>query len=264
MEVTNIVIFGTLGMLILAISIVAFVFIYQKKIIKRDLELQKIQAAYQKELLKATIEGQEKERKRIAQDLHDDIGAMLSTIKLSLVKILRGKSMDNGETEKLLNTKDLIDETVNSVRRLSRDLLPATLDEFGLVHALQQLLEKIESNSHLDIEFHHSVQAPRLDPTTELSLYRVVQELCNNIIKHSNATKIDISLKHEPQHLEIVVQDNGDGFVPSESSKSGASLGLKNIESRLSMINATINYDLVHSRGTKVLISMGYFYQSDN
>lgn len=264
MEVTNIVIFGTLGMLILAISIVAFVFIYQKKIIKRDLELQKIQAEYQKELLKATIQGQEKERKRIAQDLHDDIGAMLSTIKLSLVKILRGKSLENGETEKLINTKELIDETVDSVRKLSRDLLPATLDEFGLVHALQQLLDKINKNTQLDIDFQHNVKAPRMDASTELSLYRIVQELCNNIIKHANATKIDIFLIHDLQHLEIVIQDNGDGFMPSSTSKSENSLGLKNIESRLSMINADIKYDLTPDRGTKVLISMGYLYESNN
>ena len=258
MDITNIVIYGTLGMLLLAMAIVAFVFVYQKKMIQRDLEMQKMQAEYQKELLNASIEAQEKERKRIAQDLHDDIGAMLSTIKLGVVGMLRGKLLDGEQAEKLESTKELIDETVTSVRQLSRDLLPATLDEFGLGHALEQLFEKIEGNSHLHIEFYHDAQAPRLPGATELALYRVVQELCNNIIKHANASKIEVGMVHDPEHLEITMLDDGDGFVPSQSEKAKASLGLKNIESRLNMIDADINYELAPEKGTKVSINMGY------
>ncbi len=264
MDVTNVVILGTLGMLLLAISIVAFVFIYQKKIIQRDLELQKIQAEYQKELLKATIEAQEKERKRIAQDLHDDIGAMLSTIRLVVVGMLRGKALEGPQFERLENTKELIDETISNVRQLSRDLLPATLEEFGLVHALEQLFKKIESNSHLEFEFFHDIQAPRMEGPTELALFRIVQELCNNIIKHANATRIEVTMNHDEDHMEISLTDNGEGFVPSQSDKAKASLGLKNIESRLSMINATIDYELAPVKGTKVSINMGYLIPVNN
>lgn len=268
MNITTVVILGTFGMLFLATTIVTFVFVYQKKLIKRDLDLQKMQAAYQKDLLKATIDAQEKERKRIAQDLHDDIGAMLSTIKLSVMSMLRGNKIDVKQGLKLKNTKELIDETVGNVRQLSRDLLPATLDEYGLVHALEQLVEKIQVNTHLQVDFKHQVETARLEKSTELALYRIIQELCNNIIKHANATEIKIWLRQDFGNLEIRIIDNGDGFMSYKGQRmrngKNLGLGLKNIESRLSMINASIDYQPALEKGTKVLLKMGYFIENSN
>jgi len=259
MNITTVVILGTLAMLLLAITIVAFVFIYQKKLIQRDLKIQKIKAEYQKDLLKATIHAQEKERKRISQDLHDDIGAMLSTIRLSLNGIVKGQSLTDQQTGKIQNTKSLIDETVRNVRRISHDLLPATLEEFGLSHAMEQLLNKIELNTNLQVEYHLDHDLPNLDKLKELALYRITQELCNNIIKHADATKIEVWLTQNNDSLEITVLDDGNGFYDrKEESKSATGLGLKNIESRLSMIEAEINYEPAPIRGTKVQIKTGY------
>ncbi len=267
MDIVNVVILGTLGMLLLATSIVAFVFIYQKKLIERDLKIQKMQAEYQKDLLKATIEAQEKERKRISQDLHDDIGAMLSTIKLSLVGLKRGANLDEKQSGRLQNTKELIDETVGNVRRLSRDLLPATLDEFGLIYALDQLFDKIKSNTILQVKFEHPKKLQRMEKIVELALYRIVQELCNNIIKHAHASAVHVLVDQTDDNFKIVVIDNGDGFPnlsPGVPKKKSLGLGLKNIESRLSMINATISYDLAPEKGTKVCINMGYILENLN
>lgn len=263
MDLTSVVILGTLGMLLLAASIVAFVFVYQKKLIQRDLKIQKMQAEYQKDLLRATIQVQEKERKRIAQDLHDDIGAMLSTIRLGVAGMLRAKVLDERQSINLQNTRGLIDETIGNVRRLSRDLLPATLEEFGLVYALQELFSTIERNSSLDLVLHPSKHTSRMDQIVELALYRVVQELCNNIIKHANATKIEIWINQTSTELELILIDNGEGFVmgkPGTGQVNSHGLGLKNIESRLNMINATINYALAPIKGTKASIKMGYVF----
>ena len=205
MNVTTVVILGTLAMLVLAVTIVAFVFVYQKKLIQRDLKIQKLKAEYQKELLKATIQAQEKERKRISQDLHDDIGAMLSTIRLSINGMVKGLSLSEQQVGKVQNTKSLIDETVRNVRRISHDLLPATLEEFGLSHALEQLFKKIETNTNLEVEYQLDHDLPKLDKAKELALYRITQELCNNIIKHANASSIEAWLTRNNDNLEITL-----------------------------------------------------------
>ena len=259
MNITTVVILGTLAMLVLAVTVVAFVFIYQKKLIQRDLKIEKMRAEYQKDLLKATIHAQEKERKRISQDLHDDIGAMLSTIRLSLNGIVKGQSLTDQQTGKIQNTKSLIDETVRNVRRISHDLLPATLEEFGLSHAMEQLLQKIELNTNLEVEYHIEHEIPKLNKTKELALYRIIQELCNNIIKHAEASKIEVWLTRNNDNLEIVIMDNGNGFYArTVDSRTSLGLGLKNIESRLSMIDADINYEPAPLKGTKVQIKTGY------
>ena len=259
MNVTTVVILGTLAMLVLAVTIVAFVFVYQKKLIQRDLKIQKLKAEYQKELLKATIQAQEKERKRISQDLHDDIGAMLSTIRLSINGMVKGLSLSEQQVGKVQNTKSLIDETVRNVRRISHDLLPATLEEFGLSHALEQLFKKIETNTNLEVEYQLDHDLPKLDKAKELALYRITQELCNNIIKHANASSIEAWLTRNNDNLEITLMDDGNGFYEKRNdSKSSLGLGLKNIESRLSMIDAEINYEPAPLKGTKVQIKAGY------
>ena len=259
MNVTTVVILGTLAMLVLAITIVAFVFVYQKKLIQRDLKIQKLKAEYQKELLKATIQAQEKERKRISQDLHDDIGAMLSTIRLSINAMIKGLPLTEKHLGKAQNTKSLIDETVRNVRRISHDLLPATLEEFGLSHALEQLFKKIEINTNLEVEYQLDHDLPKLDKAKELALYRIIQELCNNIIKHANASCIEAWLTRNNDNLEITLMDDGNGFYErTNDSKSSHGLGLKNIESRLSMIDAEISYEPAPLKGTKVQIKTGY------
>jgi len=129
---------GTLGMLLLALSIFFFFVTYQKKMLKKQLELNKVRADQQEEILRNTILAQEKERKRIAQDLHDEVGAMLSVVKLNVGRIEK-KSEEQIAKKLAIETKTYLDEVIAQVRRISRSLLPPSLEKLGLYFALEEL-----------------------------------------------------------------------------------------------------------------------------
>lgn len=260
MNISLFLIVGTLGMLLLAAAVVLFVFIYQKKLIKHQLNLQKMQAEYQRDLLKATIHAQETERKRIAQDLHDDVGAMLSAVKLSVNQIARNHQKPVQFQSIAKDTKSLIDETIDNVRRISKDLMPVTLENFGLIHALEELSNKLNASTAIFTSFECEGDLIALERRDELAIYRVVQELCNNIIKHAGATKIDIKLRLTNQELRLSVIDNGRGFIIDDITKvnGNTGIGLKSIESRMNMLGGKIAYRGKPAEGTTVTIELPY------
>ena len=244
---------GTIVMLLLAVFIVMFVVMYQKKMIKK-------QAEYQLGLLEVNIQAQENERKRIARDLHDDVGTLLSTVKLKIGQISQNAKRShplpsNFERE----AKLLIDETIANTGRISRDLLPATLEEFGLVDALKELCDRINTSSNITVHFLHEGNGRRLKKKIELALYRMVQELVNNSVKHAEADKINVALKVESGQLEMIVNDNGKGFdfqKVKQRPPEKRGLGLRNMESRISVLNGKIMYESALGSGTKVTINV--------
>ncbi len=247
---------GILGMSLLAFAIILFMLIYQRKLVSQQLQVQQMEAKLQKELVNAAIQAQEKERKRIAQDLHDEVGAMLSTVKLSLNSFT--KNTDNEVVQRAQETKSYIDETITTVRNISRDLLPATLERLGLGDALEELCEKLDS-PETRVQFHQMNEVTRFAPQSELALYRISLELINNAIKHANASEVNVSITQTDQ-LQLVVEDNGDGFdyeaAKQKPSSELGGLGLKNIESRINFIGAGIHYDSIPKKGTKVTITL--------
>ena len=256
-DIPVIIVAGTLGMLILAIGIILFVVVYQKKVIRQQISIQAMEAIHQKEMLEASIETQENERKRIAQDLHDDVGAMLSALKLGVTMMHRKADEGSELKEYAGESKNLIDEAITSVRRLSKELLPATLKEFGLQAALQELCTKLNrSTSELEILFVHNETEHRYDYKVELALFRVCQELINNAMKHAQAKKITVELTAATNSLQLDVTDDGLGFdLEAVMNRPGEEkgLGLRNIESRLSLVHtSTVHYDTAPGKGTHV------------
>jgi signal transduction histidine kinase len=246
---------GTIGMLVMAIGVISFILLYQRKMIRQQVELQKMEAQYQRELLEASIKGQEKERKRLSDELHDGIGAMLSVTKLSLHQIeMSVKNKAESETH-FSETKQLIGETIDHVRRISRDLSPATLEEFGLGFALEEFCSKMKSYSTINITFDKEETVQRFSPETELAIYRATQEVINNAIKHAEASEIKTSITGKGDSLQIQVTDNGKGFDVNQSQKQ-AGLGLKNIESRIHLVGGNVAYNSEKGKGTDVVISV--------
>ncbi len=244
---------GTVIMLLLAVFIILFVAMYQKKIIKK-------QAEYQHGLLEATIQAQEKERKRIAKDIHDGVGTMLVTVKLKVIQIIQNAEKGRPlRTDFVREAKMLIEETMANTYRISRDLLPPILEEFGLADALDDLCKRIDNSSNIAVRFLHEGNGQRLDSKIELALYRIAQELVNNSVKYAEADKIKVALKVEPGNIEMIVSDNGKGFDLQEvkqrpPGKKG--LGLQNIESRMSVLNGKIMYGSDNGAGTMVTINV--------
>ncbi len=243
---------GTLGMVLLAISIFFFFVTYQKKMLKKQLELNETRAKQQEEILKNTITAQEKERKRIAQDLHDEVGAMLSVVKLNVGRIEK-KSEEQVAKKLASETKTYLDEVITQVRRISRALLPPSLEKLGLYFALEELTNWVNKSDQLKIECWKSGEQFRFDTKKELAVFRIVQELLNNAIKHSEATNIYINSRFSPNNnLMISVTDNGKGFELKEKMVTG--LGLKNLESRTQIMNAKFKMKSTPGKGTTAIV----------
>ena len=243
---------GTLGMVLLALSIFFFFVTYQKKILKKQLELNEIRAKQQEEILRNTITAQEKERKRIAQDLHDEVGAMLSVVKLNVGRIEK-KSEEQVAKKLASETKTYLDEVITQVRRISRSLLPPSLEKLGLFFALEELASWVNKSDQLKIICWKSGEQFRFDTKKELAVFRIVQELLNNAIKHAEAANIYINARFSPnKNLMISVTDNGKGFELNEKMTTG--LGLKNLESRSQIMNAKFKMKSIPGKGTTAII----------
>lgn len=205
--------------------------------------------AMQAELLKererglaAVFEATETERQRIAKDLHDGIGQQLSGLKLSWDGLTsRWSSQHEAESEKLKSLTGVLDEACAEVRSISHQMMPKALMEKGLLPALEDMLRKSLGLSNISYSLEHfKVEGERYKQTVELSLFRISQELVNNIIKHSGATHVNVQLYRAKQQLILVIEDNGKGF-DAAANKGG--IGMMNITSRLSTVAGEVIWE---------------------
>lgn len=205
---------------------------------------------YQDMIFQTIINTQEEERKRFAEDMHDDLGPILSCIKLYSNLLI---SNDKSEEEKVTYSNSLLsltDNAINTTRAISQNLMPNLLFDFGLNTALQNFITTINNLKSIFIHYESNLEI-RLDSVTEIVLYRVLTELINNTLKHAKASKISLFINYSNSLLSVKYNDDGKGFS-SENSKK-LSMGLNNIKSRLKSINAY--YQLKNTHGMEILIS---------
>lgn len=256
-QIALLIAIGTVGMLLLAIGIISFMVFYQKKMIQEQFKRQQLELEYQRKMMEAALESQENERRRVAGDLHDSIGAMLSTIRVSLITQAR---KENADLESIGQSKKMLDDTIESVRRISRDLMPSTLEKFGLTQAVKEMCERFQSTSLLPIRFLETGDIPSLEKNRELMVFRIVQELVNNALKHAQATCITVSF-HGSENLLVTVEDDGVGFNAEEHKndrRSGKGLGLFNIENRARLLGGKIEFDKERKAGSRIALTIPY------
>jgi signal transduction histidine kinase len=211
---------------------------YQARVTNHKLEIKDINEKKQLELLQAAIQSEEEERTRIASELHDDVGATLSSVRLFLHKI-------DSQSELFDETKTLLEESIQKVRNISHKLQPGILYHLGLQASLQSFAETLTKSGAINVKYISSNELPTLSDNTGLAMYRVVQELINNILKHANATIVTIKAQAVNNAIELTVEHNGKGMDNDEFNENTykkGSLGLKNIVSRLSSVNGSINF----------------------
>lgn len=252
---TNILLVGMLGMFVLALSIIFFIVVYQRRLLAQQTKHKELEAAHQLDLLKASLKTQELERVRIARDLHDEVGAMLSSTKLYFNQLELEE--DRGQYLNLIDkVNHLFDETIHSVRRISQDLRPVILDNLGLVEAIRffsdQVNEVAEFSVHLTTDYSNGL----LNKGEELSVYRIVQELLNNALKHSKATEVKLTLTSSASKTILEYIDNGIGMPSGAVLQKSNSLGLKNMESRISILNGRLEIIEPKNGGTKIRIEI--------
>lgn len=241
---------GTLGMLFLAITLIVFIIFHQRRVILYQLQLQQMESEQQKILLRASIELQEEERQRIAADLHDDAGPLLATARLYLTENMVNQEKAS-QLQIIFNIKDIIDEAITLIRNISHSLMPPTLKNFGLESAVNDFFQKISGSGTLDVNCRFNDYEVRLQPEKELLVFRVIQELINNILKHSNSTFIHLTEHDAEQNIMIRLLHDGKGLTQDDfikMSKKSTGLGLKNIQSRLKVILGDIYFEQDASR----------------
>ena len=212
----------------------------------------------EKMFLNAIIQTEEKERKRFAKDLHDGLGPLLSTVKMS-VSSLAQLEHDKGSKEIVKNTEMIINEAIKSLKEISDNLSPHVLNNFGLLRALRNFINKVNATKAIQINLHSNLSDERFENNIEVVLYRVVCELINNTIKHARAKKIEINLNIEEKNLTIVYKDNGKGFNKEKllENPSNSGMGFSNIFSRINSLKGEISVDSEPGKGTFVTIKVG-------
>jgi len=203
----------------------------------------------QKERIHAEITMQEMERKRIANDLHDSLGPLLSTAKLYIHSLTT-----SGEEDKQLIDRagSYIDETITGLREISYNLLPSSLSRNGLTEALKEYVNRLNSIGVLNIEL--SINGPiNIAKDSEVHLFRIIQEVIHNAVKHSKASNLQLKFTSDNGEQLIVIADDGVGFDLAGKQKLGG-LGLKSIESRCELLNASMHINSAKGKGCKYVI----------
>nr|WP_297788815.1 tetratricopeptide repeat protein [uncultured Allomuricauda sp.] len=203
---------------------------------------QRLKNRKQHELILAISETQTEERKRIAQDLHDSIGGSLALTKSKFEMAKRKMKEPSAEMESALAT---LEQTTHQVRQISHNLMPGELVRFGLVAAINTLLENLNQDE-INAQFLSNQGEERLEPLKEIQLYRIVQEALQNVLKHASAKNLFIQLNKHKEHLVLMIEDDGKGILTANTE----GMGLKNIKQRVQLLNGAFSIDSAPERGT--------------
>jgi signal transduction histidine kinase len=243
------VLFAMAGTFILAAAFIFFFLKYQRRIALQKEAMQKAAIQYSEQLLNATLLSQEEERKRIGRDLHDDVGASLSNLKMIMAQTV---TVAEGKPE----YKPLIDKIITTVRTISHSLSPPGLELFGLDYTLQELFDGFAAGGVITIDFNNELgeQLDKLNDQTALAIYRVMQELLSNTIKHAGAKIISIKCFAENNTRVITYRDDGKGINTGADKKNG--MGMQNIMARLKMIQASGDVTTADGEGFFIKITI--------
>lgn len=217
--------------------------------IRNQIDLQNLQTKKQTDLLHSVFDTQEMERKRLSEDLHDSVGQVLATIKMNLNRLSKINAIENESKflSLLTDTRQLTDECIQEIRNIINNVLPPLLTDFGLNEALEVLSKKIENTTAIKVRYSGDLSDKRYSPEIEAALYRVVQELFSNAIKHSGAGNLYLSLSNKEGMIFLKFHDDGIGFDEEHVIKGS---GLKNLNSRVLFINGQIEIISKPNRGT--------------
>jgi signal transduction histidine kinase len=258
-EQVIIIIVASLFLLIVAGGIMFLVFAYQKRQIDYRREKEQLKIDFERQILESKLEIQEQTLKNISQEIHDNIGQVLSLAKLTI------NTMPAADPvliqQKITSSKELITKAIKDLRNLSKSLNTDYVTDMGLFRSVEYELEMLQHAAALQVEIKSEGEAYRLDHKQELILFRIFQEVLQNIIKHANATAVTVQFIYEAKQFLLQIADNGHGFdiqtaniTRSDGQKGG--LGLRNMDHRARLIEATFSIDSVAGKGTQVKIQL--------
>lgn len=259
MSTSLLVIIGTITFLFLAICVIMIILIHQKSRMANKVIIKEKENLHQKKLAEASIEVAEIEREKIAKDIHDDIGSVLNVIIANIKRIEKNEDDKILTRELIIESKVLIGSTIESIRSISRDLMPPVLIRLGYEKGLTELCRQFKVSGIINTTFIPCSDEFVLSKRIELQLYRIVQEVMNNIIKHANADEVKIILNRGSLFYTTVITHNGKGITSdmiNKLSESKGGVGLRSIQSRAQMINATVQYIVLSDIESKITIEI--------
>lgn len=241
-QVILLVVVGTIGIMLMAFALIFFISLYKRRMLQNQLKVQEMENEHQLEMLSATLKSIEEERARIGTELHDSVGAMLSTVKLNLQLVQHEKS-----DEMIKEIKSGLDETIQTVRGISHEMMPIILKKYGLEEAVKELATKIKG-LNVSLTQWDTID---LDEEKSLMLYRIIQESINNTIKHAQARQVKIEGRANGSSYIISIEDDGQGF-PKEVLEKATGMGLWNILNRAQVISAKASFSNAESGGARL------------
>lgn len=239
---------------LIAIGVILLTQQFRKNLYKEELKQVELRRKHITEISKSTIMGQELERKRISQDLHDSLGAVLSIVRMHILQIERKHGSTNPSlASDLMNIRSLTENAIESMRRISHELMPPQIERFGVLDTLEQTCRQVTEAGNIKCKFTTTDQSyiHLTEELMSLTIYRVCLELINNTIKHSNASELSLEIIGSKESITIEYKDNGDG-IDLKSKSNGA--GLKNMNNRINSLSGTIEYNN-EVKGISVFIS---------
>lgn len=225
-----------------------------RKILSYISMMEEKRRSYENRILNAIIKTEEKERQRFSKEIHDGLGPLLSSAKMS-VSALENMNTDTKQQEIITNLNIVLDESVKTIKEVANNLNPHVLMNFGLASGVNSFIKKLALFNDIKIDFTTNLKDRRFGFDVEVILYRVICEMINNTIKHAEATHITLDINYRGGEIFIIFEDNGKGFDPKTVLvEGGKGMGLSNIFSRISSIEGDVDID--SSPGNGVLIKI--------
>jgi signal transduction histidine kinase len=252
-EVIYIIVLGSLGMLLLITGFAVFISMYQRRMLQEQEKRRIIELDYQQQMIQSQIDSQETERKRIAADLHDSIGSLLWAAKLNIAYLGRLSNFNGEMKDSYLETMKILDQSIDSVKRISWELTPEAFHHTGLSSSIMELCSRLDGKGQT-ISFKEKGDQLFWKDDRALMAFRIVQELLNNAVKHAKANSILVNLNWNSNRLLIEVQDDGIGFTLNDKIRNG--VGWWNIMHRSKMIDAAIEVKQNHQQGSSIELTV--------
>lgn len=225
----------------------------EKENLIQQARIEQLQQEKQLMAAEAVLKGQEEERTRLAEDIHDGIGGLLSGVKYSLTNLRANLVLDHQTLLLFQRSLDMLDQSIAELRRVAHNMMPDVLVTYGLAEALKSYCDAIRQSGIINIDFQVLGMEKRIPAAKEIALYRIVQELITNCIRHSAGTHVLVQLSRNRNEISLTVEDNGKGFSANAEKAEGT--GLKNLRSRLDYLNGKVDIQSFPG-GTSVYINV--------
>lgn len=246
-------ILGSSILTIFAFTLIIFLIVHKKKRYQHLLEKQQMESNYQNQLLLSKLEVQEQSFKYFSEEIHDNIGQLLSIVKMQLYNI-RSSSHEQEIVTKATDCTELLGKAITDLRNISHTLNSAFVANAGITDAIEKDLEYIRSAKEVKCTLHVTGEEYSLGNEQELLIFRIIQEAIANAIKHASPTAIDVYLDYQPKGLSVMIQDNGSGFNTLENTKGG--IGLNNMHVRTELLKGQLQVTSVKEKGTIIKLNI--------